>query len=301
MQKIKVGIVGLGNLGLAVKNIVQNHPNFELVATFSRRKLASCENYENIEKYIGKIDLLFLCVGSQNDLEAVSEKLIKNFNIVESYDNHSKLKAHISKMDLLAKQHNKIAICSMGWDPGLFSLMRGLFDALGYNSHTFWGKGLSQGHTQAIKNLPNVTDALQFTIPNKSTKRKVVRGKNVDSNLKHKRLCYVVCGKEHKQKIKQQIVSIPNYFLGQKTIVKFVTQNKLNHLKNFAHCGEILTAHKTLQFSLKLKSNPIFTATVLVAFAKNYINLKTQQLYGAHTIFDLPLSNILPKSKFEYL
>ena len=301
-MKIKVGIVGFGNLGKAVKENVLKSDFFELVAVFSRRNIDATIPYEKIESYKDKIDLLFLCGGSQNELESQSFSLIQSFNIAESYDNHSRLKNYITQLDKKAKESDKIALCSFGWDPGLFSLIRGLFDSLDYPPYTFWGKGLSQGHTQAIKNIDGVTDGLQFTIPNKKMISKIKSGEKVETgkNL-HKRECFVVAKKEDQKRIENQIKTMKDYFEGYETSVNFVSQNRLNKLKSFAHKGEVLTLKNTLGFSLNLPSNPDFTSRVLTKFAKNYISLKNKREYGAFTIFDLPLKNILPKDKFEYL
>ena len=196
-MKIPVGVVGYGNLGRSVVENLQNDKTFQLEAVFSRRDLPIATSYSNILKFKDKIELLFVCGGSQNELEEQTNFLIKHFNLIESYDNHNRLKSHIQDLDLAAKGHQKIALCSFGWDPGLFSLMRGLFDSLGQNPYSFWGKGLSQGHTQAIKNIDGVIDGLQFTLPNKDIVARIKNGESVKvSKDFHKRLCYVVCPKE---------------------------------------------------------------------------------------------------------
>ena len=175
-MKIPVGVVGYGNLGRSVVENLQNDKTFQLEAVFSRRDLPIATSYSDILKFKDKIELLFVCGGSQNELEGQTNFLIKHFNLIESYDNHNRLKSHIQDLDITAKEHQKIALCSFGWDPGLFSLMRGLFDSLGQNPYSFWGKGLSQGHTQAIKNIDGVIDGLQFTLPNKEIIAKIKNG-----------------------------------------------------------------------------------------------------------------------------
>ena len=302
MQKLKVGVVGYGNLGKQVAKQLKTNEQFELVAVFSRRKILGCEAYEKISSYKEKIDLMFLCVGSQTDLESTAHKLIKYFNTIDCYDNHNRIKAYIEKQNTLAKQNNKVALCAFGWDPGLFSLMRALFDSLNLNYTTFWGKGLSQGHTQAVKNIANVIDAIQFTIPNKKAIKKIKNGEAVNNGFDlHKRVCYVVCKKEYQNEIKNQIVSMPDYFNGYKTIVKFVSLAKLNKLKSFAHTGEVLTLGEEAKFELKLKSNPAFTANVLVSYASYIAKLVSKQEYGAFTILDLPLNMVLKKEKFHFI
>lgn len=302
MQKIKVGIVGFGNIGRQLKNQIQSDDKFELVATFSRRQIEGCVPFDMIEDYKNKIDIMFLCVGSQTDLEDVAHRVGKNFNTIDCYDNHNRIKSYIAKRAAQAKQNQKVCLCALGWDPGLFSLMRGLFDALNLKYYTFWGKGLSQGHTQAIKNIKNVKDALQFTLPNKKAMCLVQQGETLPVDMQlHKRLCYVVCEQKFQQQIKQQICNMADYFAGYKTTVKFVSQNQLDQIKTFAHRGMVVTQNNIGKFELNLKSNPEFTARVLLAFAPALMFLFKQQKFGAYTILDLPLSLIIDKEKFHYI
>lgn len=301
-MKIPVGVVGYGNLGRSVVENLQNDRTFQLEAVFSRRDLPIATSYSDILKFKDKIELLFVCGGSQNELEEQTNFLIKHFNLIESYDNHNRLKSHIQNLDIAAKEHQKIALCSFGWDPGLFSLMRGLFDSLGLNPYSFWGKGLSQGHTQAIKNIDGVIDGLQFTLPNKDIIAKIKNGEsvNVSKNF-HKRLCYVVCPKEKRAEIEHKIKSMPDYFLGYETEVKFVSQESLDKLKSFAHKGQVLTLNNTMNFSLNLPSNPKFTANVMTTFARAYPKLKEEKKFGAHDIFDIPMKYVLKEEPYRYL
>ena len=300
-MKIPVGIVGYGNLGKAVEKCLKSSDIFECKAIFSKRDLPNTEKAENIMHYKNKISLLFLCGGSQNELESQAHEYIKSFNIIESYDNHERLEKHISSLNNFALEGSKVALCSFGWDPGLFSFMRGLFDSLGQPPFTFWGKGLSQGHTQAIKNIENVTDAIQFTIPYKKYLQKVKQGKLIiQTKSFHKRLCYVVAKKGNRKRIRQNIVNMEGYFKGYNTKVHFTTQRHLNKLKNFKHQGQVSTLQNRLNFSLKIPSNPQFTAKILVTFAKAFVTLANQKKFGAYTIFDIPLSYIL-ENKFKYL
>lgn len=301
-MKINVGIVGFGNLGKALATTLKDNPAFNLVQIFSKRQLPGVDHVRNIKLYKDKIDLLFLCGGSKDELELQAQKYISDFSIVESYDNHSRLKSHITKLDACAKKSNKIALCSFGWDPGLFSFARGLFDSIGYTPFTFWGKGLSQGHTQAIKNIKGVIDGVQFTIPNKKIFSQINRNKITrQSKDFHIRKCYVVCGKKDGQKIKREIISMPDYFEGYKTYVKFISSRALERIKNFAHQGIVTTAKSIFEFRLKTKSNPILTAKIMCAFARAYTKLATEKSWGAFTIFDIPFNAILPKDKFDYL
>lgn len=301
-MKIPVGVVGYGNLGRSVVENLQNDTTFQLEAVFSRRDLPIATSYSDILKFKDKIELLFVCGGSQNELEEQTNFLIKHFNLIESYDNHNRLKSHIQDLDLAAKGHQKIALCSFGWDPGLFSLMRGLFDSLGQNPYSFWGKGLSQGHTQAIKNIDGVIDGLQFTLPNKDIIARIKNGESVKVSKEfHKRLCYVVCPKEKRPEIEHKIKSMPDYFLGYETEVKFVSQESLDKLKSFAHKGQVLTSNNTMNFSLNLPSNPKFTANVMTTFAKAYPKLKEEKKFGAHDIFDIPMKYVLKEEPYRYL
>lgn len=301
-MKIPVGVVGYGNLGRSVVENLQNDKIFQLEAVFSRRDLPIATSYSDILKFKDKIELLFVCGGSQNELEEQTNFLIKRFNLIESYDNHNRLKSHIQDLDLAAKGHQKIALCSFGWDPGLFSLMRGLFDSLGQNPYSFWGKGLSQGHTQAIKNIDGVIDGLQFTLPNKDIIAKIKNGESVKVSKEfHKRLCYVVCPKEKRAEIEHKIKSMPDYFLGYETEVKFVSQESLDKLKSFAHKGQVLTLNNTMNFSLNLPSNPKFTANVMTTFARAYPKLKEEKKFGAHDIFDIPMKYVLKEEPYRYL
>ena len=294
---MKVGIVGYGNLGKAIEEEIKNHREFELVKIFSRRKLQNTERFSRINDYVGRIETLFICVGSKADLEQTSLKLIKNFNIVETFDNHAKIPEYFKKIDKMAKKHGKFAICSVGWDPGLFSLMRVLISALGYYPYTFWGKGVSQGHTQAIKNIQGVIDGIEFTLPNKKAIKQIKKGINVTNTSFHSRLCFVVADYKDRNRIRDQIVNMPDYFLGYKTTVKFVSQSKLNRLKTFKHRGEVTTCNNVINFSLNLSSNPKFTAKIAICYAKS---VKKLDKFGAYSIFDIPISHIID-DKFKFL
>ncbi len=300
-MKINVGIVGYGNLGKAVAKQLTNNKIFNLVAIFSRRNLEETTPLNQIADYKDKIDILFLCGGSQNDIEFQASKLIKYFNIVDCYDNHSRLEKYVKTLDNLAFNHNKVALCAFGWDPGLFSLMRGMFSSLGFSSHTFWGKGTSQGHTQAIKQINGVIDAIQFTIPNKDAIEKIKNGELVDKTNYHFRDCYVVCEKSDQEKIKNEIINMPHYFKDYATNVTFVSQEKLNEMKSFSHKGLVLTNNNSMSFSLETESNPDFTANVMIMFAKAIQKLKDENKFGAYTIYDIPIKDILQENKFDLL
>lgn len=300
-MKIPVGIVGYGNLGKAVEKRLQNSDDFELKAIFSKRDLPNAEKFETIIDFKDKIDFLFVCGGSQNELENQTLDLIKNFDLIDSYDNHNRLKEYFSLINQSAKDNKKIALCSFGWDPGIFSLFRGICAGLGFTPYTFWGKGLSQGHTQAIKSIPNVIDAIQFTVPNEEIIKSIKNGKEEKQGKHfHKRECFVVADDKYQEKITNQIVNMKDYFEGYQTEVNFLSQQKLNELKSFRHKGTVLTQSNIINFSIDMQSNPDFTANILVSFAKCFTWLKSQNLYGAYSIFDLPLKALV-ENKFDYL
>ena len=300
-MKINVGIVGYGNLGKAVEEQVRNSKIFNLVGIFSRRNNINTTPLEQIVDYKSQIDILFLCSGSQSDLEIQATKLIKHFNIIDCYDNHNRLESYVNKIDSLAKTHNKVALCAFGWDPGLFSLMRGLFSSLGFNPNTFWGKGTSQGHTQAIKHISGVIDAIQFTIPNPKAIEKTQNGEFVEKEKMHTRDCYVVCEKQDEERIKNEIINMPDYFKGYSTKVSFVSQEELNALKSFSHKGMITTKNNVMNFSLNIESNPNFTANVMISFAKCIKKLIKENNFGAYTIYDISLNNTIEENKFNLL
>lgn len=301
-MKIRVGVVGYGNLGKEVVKKIQKDDKYHLVGVFTKRNLPDTFRIYDMPYFRNTIDLMFVCSGSQNELEGVTRQVIKDFDLIECYDDHNRLRCHIKEMDYVAKRHKKIALCSFGWDPGLFSLMRGLFDSLGYTPYSFWGKGLSQGHTQALKAIDGVKDAVQFTIPNKEMIAKIKNGeKPVQSPNFHRRECFVVCDKDRQREIKQKIVSMPDYFENYKTNVHFIDQERLDKIKSFAHKGQVLTAENVMNFSLNLPSNPEFTAGVMTTFGHCYEKLKQNEKFGAYSIFDVPMNYILKDEPYKYL
>ena len=297
MKKIRVGIVGYGNLGKCVEEKILSDDSFRLVAIFSRRNVSSffgtvCDKFENINNYKRKIDIMFLCGGSKTDTETQAMIVAKNFDTIDSFDNH----AHISKFRKeLNDQNIKNKRCSIvccGWDPGLFSLVRALFEKIDGSHETFWGKGVSQGHSQALRSLFDVEDAIQFTIPSKRAMKLVEKGESVDSKEKHIRLCYVAAKKgANKKELRKAILAMPDYFEGYRVKIKFCKQQKINKLKqNMFHKGFVTTLGGSMRFELNLPSNPQFTAGVLVCYSKALTQLKRTKSYGAKTIAEIPVS-----------
>lgn len=311
-MKINVGIVGYGNLGKAVEKEILKNPKYNLMAIFSRRIVSSkfntlVEDYDSHKNYVGKIDLMFLCGGSLSDLEFQSEEIAKHFNFINTFDTHAKIEKHITSLNAICKKSNTVAIVSCGWDPGIFSVVRALmFSISNQKPTTFWGKGISMGHSDAIRRVEGVIDGIQFTIPNKEAvvqARKETLSKNTP---KHFRECFVVSHEPNKSKIEKQIKSIPNYFKNQPTTVKFVSEDTLLKLKNkLFHKGEIICTFtsdtnlkNSLNFSVKMQSNPNFTAKIMVAYSNAVINLKNKKISGAFTPLEIPASELfLNKNK----
>lgn len=302
MKKIKVGIVGYGNLGKAVEELVAKDERFELVCVFSKRdvlgKYAYVENIGNLKKYNGKIDVVFLCAGSSSNLMEQASECLQYFCTVDAFDTHKKIKKHINDCNKTAKANGKVAFCSLGWDPGLFSLMRVLFNALGGNAYTTWGKGVSQGHSEAVRKLDNVKDAIQYTIPNQKIIKKLKCGQNVDNLLGlHTRECFVVADREYQEEIKNKIINMPNYFKGYKTTVKFVNEHEIVKHKKLYHAGEVFTHGGELKFKLKTESNPKITASVMITYSIVLYNYYKNKKYGAYSILDIPMADLLKNSK----
>ena len=310
MKKINVGIVGYGNLGKGVESALMNRDCFKLVKIFSKRSgLVSPFNTKfdltsNLEKYVGKIDILFLCGGSYSDIEDIGPKAIKMFNTVDSFDTHAKLEKYINALDKDAKKYNKVAVSAGGWDPGLMSMIRLIFNSIApihTPANSFWGMGVSQGHSDAIRRVEGVKNAIQYTVPSK----KIVDNcyKEFDytpqGTEKHSRLCYVVLNEgADANKVKNEIINMPNYFLGYKTTVKFISEEKLKKMQQkMFHKGLVVKNFKCsdkyatqIQFALDVESNPYFTSEILVTLACAVAKLSKEQKFGAYSVFDLPLS-----------
>lgn len=314
MEKIRVGIMGYGNLGRGVELAVTNNDDMQLVAIFSRRddivtKSGLAVNVDKIMDYKDKIDIMIMCGGSATDLQSQGEEMIKNFNIIDSFDTHAKVGEHFDNLEKIAKENGKLGMISVGWDPGLFSMARMLFGAVLPNGtdYTFWGKGVSQGHSDAVRRIDGVIDARQYTIPVDSAVEQVRAGSNpkLSTREKHTRLCYVVAEEgANCQEIERKIVEMPNYFSDYNTTVKFISMQEMkeNH-SGIPHGGMVLRSGDTysknkhlLEFRLQLDSNPEFTASVLTAFARAVAKLAKDGKTGCMTVFDCPLGLLSPIS-----
>lgn len=318
MEKIKVGILGYGNLGRGVELAISKAQDMELVAVFTRRDNVvtdmgkACINVNNIENYKDKIDVLILCGGSATDLPVQGVEMVKLFNTVDSFDTHAKIPEYFANMDKAAKESGKLGIISVGWDPGLFSIARMLFGAIlpEGNDYTFWGKGVSQGHSDAIRRIKGVKDGKQYTIPKEQALEIVRSGEVADLTArdKHLRECFVVAEENaDKVAIENEIKNMPNYFADYDTIVHFISEEELkkNHSK-MPHGGFVIRSGKTtdehkhiLELSIKLDSNPEFTSSVLAAYARAIAKLAKEGKKGAVSVFDIPLSYLSPASNEE--
>lgn len=312
-MKINVGIVGYGNLGKAVEKCLISNPKFNLKAIFSRRLIKSkfgtkVEPYDEFKAYKSKIDIMILCGGSKSDLITQTPEILEYFDIINSFDTHSKILEEYKKLNIIAKENNKRAIICCGWDPGLFSIIRALFLAISKTEPiTFWGKGLSMGHSEAVRKIKHVDDGVQFTIPIKESTIKAKKGTLQKNDFLHKRECFVFADKKHHNQIEKDIKNIPNYFKGQPTTVNFVSAEKVMKLKsNTSHKGFILSSFKTknntisqMKFEVKMKSNPDFTATIIVAYITAILNLKKQDFCGAFTPIEIPISYLFDDEKLE--
>lgn len=318
-EKIKVGIVGYGNLGRGAEAAIRQQPDMELVAVFSRRgKVDTLDpnvlslHVDEAEKYRDQIDVMILCGGSATDLPEQTPHFARMFNTVDSYDTHATIPEYFASVDQVAQENGTLSIISVGWDPGLFSINRVMSEAvlIDGETYTFWGKGLSQGHSDAVRRVEGVKNAVQYTIPSEDAMNRVRRGENPELSTaeKHKRECYVVLeeGADAK-KVAEAIKTMPHYFADYDTEVHFITEeeleknhNKMPHGGFVIHSGQTGAGHKQIvEFSLKLESNPEFTASVLVAYARAAYRLQKEGQKGAKTVYDIGPGYIHPESPEE--
>lgn len=319
MEKIKVAIIGYGNLGKGVEQAIKYNDDIELIAVFTRRNPdsvktlgAKVENMSNLDNYKDKIDICVLCGGSATDIMVQGPEIAGKFHTIDSFDTHAKVPEYFSIMDEKAKKGSKLSMISTGWDPGLFSIMRVLFESSLPNgeNYTFWGKGISQGHSDAIRRIDGVLDAKQYTVPIDEIIQDLKDGKKpiIKPETSHIRQCFVVVDKNaNKEDIENKIKTMPNYFDKYKTIVNFVSQEELdkNH-SGLPHGGKVIRYGNTsdvnsdiIEFSLNLDSNPEFTASVNIACIRALYKLVKYGKTGACTIFDIPVGYFSKKSPEE--
>lgn len=323
MDKIRVAIMGYGNLGRGVELAIRTAPDLKLVAFFTRRDPAALHTLtpevpvypaERALEMQDEIDVLVLCGGSATDLPAQSAYYAKYFNIVDSFDNHTEIPAHFDACDQSAAAGGKTALLSVGWDPGVFSLQRLLGNCILPNGsdYTFWGRGVSQGHSDAIRRIEGVLDARQYTVPVESAMERVRAGENpeLSPREKHTRECYVVAAPDaDRARIEQEIKTMPGYFAPYDTTVHFISQEELNREHaGIPHGGFVMRSGVTgqngetkqmMEFSLKLESNPEFTSSVLVCCARAVYRMHHSGWTGAKTIFDVPPAYFSAKSGEE--
>ncbi|MBQ6848300.1 MAG: diaminopimelate dehydrogenase [Clostridia bacterium] len=316
---IRMGIVGYGNLGRGTESAIMQNPDTSLYGIFSRRdpstvKTVSGANVYNLDDILnhkGNIDVLIICGGSATDLPVQTPYLAEYFNVVDSFDTHAKIPEHFMNVDSAAKKGKNVAMISVGWDPGMFSLNRLYGEVIlpEGKDYTFWGKGVSQGHSDAIRRIEGVIDARQYTIPVNSAVESVRKGENPEltTRQKHTRLCYVVAEENaDKDRIEKEIVTMPNYFADYDTTVNFISaeEMKRDH-SGIPHGGMVIRSGKTgmnkenthiIEYNLKLDSNPEFTSSVIVAFARAAVRMSKEGISGCKTVFDVPPAYLSPKS-----
>lgn len=317
-QPIRIGILGYGNLGRGVEIAISKNPDMQLDAVFTRRSPDSLATYfdhtpvysvDDIAQFKDKIDVLILCGGSKDDLPKQGPEMAALFNIVDSFDTHARIPEYFESVDAPAMANNKTALISIGWDPGMFSINRLYGEALlpDGDTYTFWGKGLSQGHSDAVRRVEGVKAGVQYTIPSQTAIEKVrssVRPE-LSTKEKHVRECYVVLDEgADAETVKQAIVTMPNYFADFDTTVHFIDEDTLQREHNkMPHGGFVIRSGNTsenhaqvVEYALQLNSNPEFTASVLVAYTRACYRLSQQGQYGCKTAFDVAPGLLSAKS-----
>ncbi len=321
MTKTRIGIVGYGNLGRGVEAAIAQNPDMELVAVFTKRDPASLQpltgevpvhRFDDLDQFVGLVDVLVLCGSSKGDLPEQAPGLARRFTIVDSFDTHAEIPTHFAAVDAAARAGGTTAIISSGWDPGLFSINRLVGEAVlpAGATYTFWGKGLSQGHSAALRRVPGVADAVQYTVPSPAAIERARSGKRPELAVRdqHVRECFVVLepGADPVE-VHEAIVTMPHYFEPYDTTVHFVSADDLarDHT-TMPHGGFVIRsgvtgdgAEQTYEFHLGLESNPAFTASVLVAYARAAHRLFDQGAHGAHTVFDVAPALLSPKTPEE--
>ena len=322
---IKIGIVGYGNLAKGVECAIRQNPDLELCAVFTRRDPASVKimtpdvpvlTLNDAQAWKDKIDVMILCGGSATDLPKMTPEFAKSFNVIDSFDTHAKIPEHFAAVDAAASASGNVAFISVGWDPGLFSLNRLYSTAIlpQGQDYTFWGKGVSQGHSDAVRRIPGVLDCRQYTIPVPEAMDRVRSGENpqLTTREKHTRYCYVVAEEgADKAAIETAIKTMPNYFADYDTTVEFISMEEMkqNH-SGLPHGGSVIRSgvtgwngenRQTIEYKLTLDSNPQFTASVLVAYARAAMKMKARGITGCQTVFDAAPADLSPMSKADML
>ena len=320
-MSIRIGILGYGNLGRGVECAIKHNPDMELVGVFTRRapesvkiltETAKVYSVDDAEKMKDQIDVMILCGGSATDLPEQTPKYAQWFNVVDSFDTHKRIPEHFANVDKAASENGHVGIISVGWDPGMFSLNRMYANAILTNGkdYTFWGKGVSQGHSDAIRRIKGVKDGKQYTVPVPAALEKVRAGENPEltTREKHTRECYVVAEEgADLARIENEIKTMPNYFADYDTTVHFISQEELDRdHSGIPHGGFVIRTGTTgadtkqmIEYSLKLGSNPEFTSSVIVAYARAAYKMAQEGITGAKTVFDVAPTYLSPLSAEE--
>ena len=322
-MSIRIGIIGYGNLGRGVECAIKQNPDMELEAVFTRRapenvqiltKTAKVCSVNDVEQWKDKIDVMIICGGSATDLPVQTPKFAQMFNVIDSFDTHARIPEHFKNVDEAAKKAGKVGIISVGWDPGMFSLNRMYANAIlpEGKDYTFWGKGVSQGHSDAIRRIAGVKDAKQYTVPVESALESVRRGENPELTTREKptRECVVVLEEgADAAKVEQEIKTMPNYFADYDTTVHFISEEELKRdHSGIPHGGFVLRSGVTgwekehkhmIEYSLKLDSNPEFTSCVIAAYARAAYRLAKEGQTGCRTVFDIAPAYLSAKSREE--
>ena len=325
MSKIRIGIVGYGNLAKGAECAIRQNPDMELVAVFTRRDPAKVTimtpgvkvcHIDDVAAWQDELDVMLLCGGSATDLPVMTPEFAKKFNVIDSFDTHANIPAHFAKVDAAAKESGHIALISAGWDPGLFSVNRLYAGAIlpQGKDYTFWGKGVSQGHSDAVRRIEGVADCRQYTIPVPEALDAVRNGENPEltTRQKHTRYCYVVAKEgADKAAIETAIKTMPGYFADYDTTVEFISAEEMakNHA-GLPHGGNVIRTgttgwngenKQTIEYKLTLDSNPQFTASVLVACARALMRMKDRGITGCQTVFDIAPADLSPLSREDML
>ena len=321
MNKIKIGIVGYGNIGRGVEQAIKRNDDMELAAVFTRRdpatvsiqtEGAAVKHFDDMVSMKGEVDVMILCGGSATDLPVIGPEVAASFNTIDSFDTHAKIPEYFANVDKAAKEGNNISIISVGWDPGMFSLNRLYAESILVqgSTYTFWGKGVSQGHSDAIRRIDGVKNAIQYTVPIEDAVEQVRSGSEPEltTRQKHLRECYVVAEEgADKAAIENAIKTMPNYFDEYDTTVTFISEDELKaEHSSMPHGGFVIRSGETgtdgskhiIEYSLKLDSNPEFTGSVLVAYARAAHRLSKKGESGARSVFDIApamLSQMTPE------
>lgn len=322
---MNIGIYGYGNLGRGVEDAVKRNPDMNLVAVFTRRNPDSLKiqsenvpvvSVNDIMEWKDKVDVMIICGGSATDLPEMTPALSENFNVIDSYDNHSSIPAHFANVDAKAKANGKTALISCGWDPGMFSLNRLYASCVlpDGNDYTFWGKGVSQGHSDAIRRIEGVIDARQYTVPVEDAMNRIRKGETPEltAREKHKRECYVVAEDgADKERIRNEIVNMPAYFAPYDTTVTFITMEEMKEKHGaLPHGGSVIRTGKTgkddchtqvIEYKLSLDSNPEFTGSVLAAYARAVYRLSQRGDFGCKSVFDIAPADLSLQDRDELL